>query len=70
MQINKVFKKDLSDLDIDQLPDGFAIIFDDRNKPIGALLRYDYYQYITKLIAKVKKYILHAKTQDKSQSQT
>jgi len=58
--INKIEKKNLSDLDINGLPNGFAIIFED-GKPVGTIMKYDYYQYITKLIAKVKVYISHVK---------
>jgi hypothetical protein len=54
-------KKNLSDLDFHTLPSGFSIIFDDNGKPIGAISSYKYYQYISKLIGKVKEYIEHAK---------
>ncbi len=66
--INKLDKKDLSDLDFGKLPPGFSIIFDN-GKPVGAIAAYKYYQYISKLIAKVKEYIEYAH-KDKSQDQT
>lgn len=54
--INKINKKDLSDFDIESLPDGFAIIFENE-KPVGAIVKYKYFQYISQLINKVKKYV-------------
>lgn len=61
MKIQKIDKSELSDLDIKKLPDGFAIVFE-KDNPVGAILSYDYYRYITKLIAKVKKYVEKAKS--------
>lgn len=60
MTKNKIDIKDLSDLDINDLPDGFAIIFDG-DKPVGAITKYKYYQYLTQLISKVKEHILKPK---------
>jgi len=54
--INKIDVSELSDLDPNQLPEGFSIIFED-GKPIGAISTYKYYQYITKVIEKVKGYV-------------
>ncbi len=48
--------KDMSDLVIDDLPDGFSIIFDG-DKPVAALLKYEYYQYLSRLLSKVKEYV-------------
>ena len=53
---SKIDIKDLSDLDISSLPNGFTVIFDG-DKPIGAITRFDYYQYVSNLISKVKKYV-------------
>jgi len=52
----KINKKDLSDLELDSLPDGFAIVFED-DKPVGAIIKYEYYKYIQWLIGKVKEYV-------------
>ncbi len=55
--MNKKFDiKDLSDLAIDDLPDGFSIIFDG-DKPVVAILKYEYYQYLSRLLSKVKEYV-------------
>jgi hypothetical protein len=66
--INKIDKKDLSDLDFGNLPPGFSIIFD-KGKPVGAIAAYKYYQYISKLIGKVKEYVEHV-NKHKQQDET
>lgn len=58
--IKKIDKKDLSDLDLGAIPPGFSIIFDG-DKPVGAISSYKYYQYISKLIEKVKNYVTREK---------
>lgn len=59
--ISRIDKKQLSDLDIEKMPDGFTIIFDGP-KPIGALVRFDYYLYVRDLISKVKEYVQKGQT--------
>jgi hypothetical protein len=59
--ITKINKSELSDLDFSALPDGFAIIFDG-DVPIGAITKFSYYQYINKLISKVKDYVQQKQT--------
>ncbi len=56
MTNKKLNKKDLSDFDIESLPDGFAIIFEN-DKPVGAIVKYKYYQYLTWLLNKVKEHV-------------
>lgn len=52
----KIDIKDLPDLVIEELPNGFSIIFEG-DKPVAAIAKYEYYQYINKLISKVKEYV-------------
>lgn len=62
--INKLDKNDLSDLQFDKLPSGFSVIFDN-GKPVGVVSNYEYYQYISVLIGKVKEYIEHFSKENK-----
>ena len=54
--MNKLDLKDLSDLDVNDLQDGFSIIFDDET-PVAAIASYEYYRYLSDLINKVKEYV-------------
>jgi hypothetical protein len=56
MKKKKVSTEDLSDLDIEKLPGGFTIIFD-LDRPVGAIITYEYYQYLSKLLSTVKDYV-------------
>ncbi len=56
MTNKRLNKKDLSDFDIESLPNGFAIIFEN-DKPIGAIVKYKYYQYLIGLLNKVKEHV-------------
>jgi hypothetical protein len=53
-------KKDLSDLDVETLGNGFTVVVDD-GKPVAAIAKFGYYRYISWLIEQVKDYVQKTK---------